>query len=315
MQLDSVMINISWFCNLHNNEATSCPYCWVTAAEADRSRRLDHSAEAWLEAIRKHIPPSAVLDFVGGEPTIFPEFHRLIEQISQTHRWAVTSNLCGETWKSFKKAPLANCVSWTASYHPTSPDSLDGFAAKCLELAHHYPVSVNIVDHPSHNSQAEAALLRKHGLKVYESPYEEVRNLNTAGSVPLSCNGGHSHITIDPRGFVYKCLTMQRRADQERWRLGNVFEGSIAWPAKRHICFLPCDQFYTLDNKHFTHDMWGLDVREIELPATIEIESYRMEFNAPSSPRKDFIQRSLPQSIAGIAGADSADKNDRQARL
>ncbi len=290
MQLDSVMISISWFCDLNINKETSCPYCWVTAAEENRSRILDQPAETWLEAIHKHIPISAVLDFVGGEPTIFPKFHWLIEQVSKTHRWAITSNLYSQAWKSFMEEPIVNCVSWTASYHHTSPDTIDVFAAKCLDLATHYPISVNIVDHPSHNSLVEATHLRKLGLKVYESPYEDVRNLNIAGPVPLSCNGGHSHVSIDPRGFVYKCLTMQRRADQERWRLGNIFNGSISWPKKRDICFLPCDQFYTLDQKHSTHDMWGLDIREIELPSSFDFESYRRLFHAPPSHRRDYIQ-------------------------
>ena len=261
-------------------------------AESNRSRSLDRPAESWLEAIRQHVPATAVLDFVGGEPTIFPRFHWFLEQLSTVYRWAVTSNMGGQRWRLYKEQPISNCVSWTASYHHTSHDSIGEFAGKCLELAPHYPISVNVVEHPSHDAQAAVTHLRGHGLKVYLSPFEDVRDLNVPGPLPLSCNGGHAHITIDPQGFAYKCLTQQRRADRERWRLGNIFDGGIVWPEKRSICFLPCDQFYTLDRKHATHDMWGLDVREIEVPDALDLAPYRAKFDAPSSPRKDFIQLS-----------------------
>jgi len=263
-------------------------------AEADRSGTFDQPAEAWLRGIQKYIPTTAVLDFVGGEPTIFPKFRWLIEQVSTSHRWAVTSNMCGRQWQTYKEEPIQNCVSWTASYHHTSRNSIEEFAAKCLELAAHYPISVNVVDHPSHDAHAEAGRLRELGLKVFVSPFEDVRNLNIPGPLPLTCNGGHAHVSIDPRGYVYKCLTMLRRADQERWRLGNILEGDIIWPEKRSICFMPCDQFYTLDRKHATHDMWGLDVREIEIPDTVSLESYRATFAAPPSTRKSFIELNSP---------------------
>lgn len=290
MQLVSAMINISWFCDFHANPETACPYCWVTMAEKDRSRNRDVPAESWLEAIRKQIPTSAVLDFVGGEPTAFPKFHWLVGEIASSHRWAVTSNMGGDRWRKYIEQPIKNCVSWTASYHPSGKDSLVDFSAKCLELAPSYPLSVNIVDYPTHDAKTAADSLRKFGLKVYVSPFENIRRLNVPGRVPLSCNGGHTHIVIDPQGFVYKCLTQQRRADQQRWRLGNIFKNDIAWPQKRSICFIPCDQFYTLDRKHATRDMWSLDVREIEIPASCGIEAYQGTFVVPPSLRKDYIQ-------------------------
>jgi len=305
VHLDSVMISISWFCDFHANPVTSCPYCWVTMAEPNRSRALDRPAESWLEGIRQHIPATAVLDFVGGEPTVFPRFYWLVEQLSVTYRWALTSNMGGQRWRLYKEQPMSNCVSWTASYHHTSRDAIGEFADKCLEMAPHYPISVNIVDHPSHDAQAAATRLREQGLKAYVSPFEDVRDLNVPGPLPLSCNGGHAHITIDPQVFAYQCLTQQRRADRERWRLGNIFDGGIAWPAKRSICFLPCDQFYTLDRKHATRDMWGLDVREIAVPDSLDLEPYRAQFGAPPSPRRNFIQLSQWAEPLKAAGQDS----------
>jgi MoaA/NifB/PqqE/SkfB family radical SAM enzyme len=291
MNLSSAMISISWFCDFNNDENTSCPYCWVTMAESNRSRSLDHSAKEWLEAIRRCIPETATIDFVGGEPTLFPDFHWLAKEISNSHRWAVTSNMGRQRWKKYKESPLRSCVSWTASYHPSGHASVDEFAQKCLALAPHYPITVNIVDYPSHDAQGVAAHLRQLGLTTYVSPFEDVRSLNHPGATPLCCNGGQSHISIDPQGYTYKCLTQQRRSDQERWRLGNIFDGSIIWPRKRSVCFLPCDQYYTLDRKHSTQDMWGLDVREVEIPPDVDLTSYRETFDAPQSARKNFIAR------------------------
>jgi len=290
MNLNSVMISISWFCDFNADETTSCPYCWVTMAESNRSRRLDRRADEWLNAIRKNIPETATIDFVGGEPTIFPNFYCLIDELSNSYRWAITSNMGAERWKLYKQKPLKNCVSWTASYHPSGHSSLAEFAGKCLALSPHYPISVNVVDYPAHDAQVAATQLRQQGLRAFVSPFEDVKTLNQSGLVPLSCNGGHVHITIDPQGYVYKCLTQQRRADQERWRIGNIFEG-VCWPKKRSICFMPCDQYYTLDPKHSTHDMWGLDVREVEIPNSVDLSSYRRTFEATPSLRQDFISR------------------------
>jgi hypothetical protein len=325
MHLRSVMISISWFCDFHNDETTSCPYCWVTMAESERSRSLDHSAKEWLEAIRRCIPETATVDFVGGEPTVFPEFYWLVDELSNTHRWAVTSNMGGQRWKKYKEKPLKSCVSWTASYHPSGHASLDEFSAKCLSLAPHYPITVNVVDYHTHDAQAAVARLRQHGLSAAVSPFEDVRSLNRPGAIPLSCDGGHVHIVIDPQGYIYKCLTQQRRADQERWRLGNIFSGSINWPRTRSICFLPCDQYYTLDPKHTTQDMWELDVREVEIPHTVDLTSYRETFDVPPSPRKDFITRNasaqksphLEQSGTGKPAAISNDEfgNQTEANL
>ena len=292
MELTSAQINISWFCDFHSNKKTSCEYCWVTMAQSDRSRELDHPAEEWLEAIRKNIPSTTLVDFVGGEPTVFPEFHRLVRELSKTHRWSVTSNMGANRWKLYCEQLAENCVSWTASYHPSSRDSIEEFAAKCIILGRHYPLQVNVVDYHTYDAPAAERYLTESGLKVFLSPFEDVRDLNTAGPSPLTCNGGQTHILIDPEGHVYKCLTQERRADRERWRLGNVFEGNIQWPTKRAICYIPCDQFYNLDRNHATRDMWELDVREAEIPETVDMEAYRKTFEVPASPLKDFIQLS-----------------------
>ncbi len=290
MQLTSVMINISWFCDFHANQKTSCSYCWVTMAQSNRSRSLDKPAAAWIEAVQKHIPSTAILDFVGGEPTLFPEFYDMVRTLSQTHGWAVTSNMGGNRYELYCERAIHNCVSWTASYHHSSPDTIDEFMAKCKRVSRFYPLSINVVDFPNYDAAGACEKLRSNGFKVHLSPFEDVRDLNVAGATPLTCNGGMAHVTIDPQGYVYKCLTQERRADKERWRLGNIFAGNVQWPTSRSMCFIPCDQYYTLDQKHVAKDMWGLDVRELEIPAGVNVESFRESFAAPPSARKEFIQ-------------------------
>lgn len=278
MELSSVMINLSWYCDFASNPKTSCPYCWVASAHPGRNKTHDKPVELWLDAILKHIPPSATIDFVGGEPTIVPGFHSALKQLSKTHRWALTTNMGGDKWKIFNQDRLVNGVSWTASYHHTNPDSIEDFAEKCLALSSHYPISVNLVEYPTYSASVVADKLRGYGLKVFISPFEDVNELNIAGPLPLSCNGGQAHAVIDPEGFMYKCLSQERRIDRDRWRFGNIFEDCIQWPTKRSICFIPCDQYYILDVKHATKDMWGLDVREIEVPENIDLEAHRKSF-------------------------------------
>ncbi|MBI4472371.1 MAG: hypothetical protein HY646_06860 [Acidobacteria bacterium] len=319
MQLTSVMINISWFCDFHVNEKTSCSYCWVTMAQSNRSRSLDRPAEAWVEAIYKNLPATAVIDFVGGEPTIFPEFHWMLEQLSRSYRWAITSNMGAQRYKLYVEKPVRNCLNWTASYHHSSFDTIDEFAAKCKTVSAKYPLNVNVVDYPNYDATGSAEKLREKGLTVHVSPFEDVRDLNAAGPKPLTCNGGMAHVTIDPQGHVYKCLTQERRADKERWRLGNIFEGGIQWPSCRSACFIPCDQYYVLDRRHVAKDMWGLDVRELEVPEGVDLEPYRATFNAPPSARRDFIElsqwqgRNKEQARGDLIGFESLEKKDEHA--
>lgn len=292
MQLTSAQINISWFCDFHANPKTSCEYCWVTMAQSDRSRQLDHPAEQWLEAIRTHLPETALIDFVGGEPTIFPKFHWLLSELSKTHRWSVTSNMGADRWQIYCEQPISNCVSWTASFHHTTKDSVADFAAKCLITSRHYPLQVNLVDFPTYDAQECALEFAEWKLKVCISPFEDVRDLNVAGETPLTCNGGMAHVLLDPEGNLYKCLTQERRADRRRWRFGNIFSGDIRWPKTRSVCFIPCDQYYVLDRKHSTTDMWNLDVRPLEVPDSVDLTAHRNSFEVPSSPLKEFIQLS-----------------------
>lgn len=278
MQLNSVMVNLSWFCPFSNSEKTACPYCWVTQSENIRSRTNDIPVEKWLSAIKKHFSEEVIFDFVGGEPTAVPSFHNFLEELSGKYRWALTSNMGGDAWKEFDKRRILNGVSWTASYHHTSPDSIDEFIEKCKRLSVHYPVSVNLVNHQSYNVKDTFETLKKNGLRVFVSPYEDIKLLNEAGKFPLTCNGGQAHIVIDSEGWIYKCLSQQRRLDNKRWRIGNIFDDEINWTKKRAICFIPCDQFYILDKKHSTKDMWGLDVRELEISDGINLGKFRDSF-------------------------------------
>jgi hypothetical protein len=292
LKLTSAQINISWFCDFHSNSSTSCEYCWVTMAQSDRSRDLDHPPEEWLEAIVGNLPDSALIDFVGGEPTIFPKFHWLLTELSNTHRWSITSNMGANRWQKYCEEPVPNCRSWTASYHPSSRDTLEEFAAKCIIVSRHYPLQVNLVDYHTYDAPAALEQFCDAGLNAVLSPFEDVRDLNVPGTVPLTCNGGQSHVLIDPEGHVYKCLTQERRADRARWRFGNIFEYNIEWPTVRNVCFIPCDQYYNLDRHHSTRDMWELDVRELEVPSGVDLSLYRGSFDVPSSPLKAFIQDS-----------------------
>lgn len=277
--MKSVMINLSWKCDLAENPKTACPYCWVRMAGLKRDVDT-FSAAKWLKAIEANISRSVILDFVGGEPTIFKDFHWLIKELSSKYGWAMTSNMNGPGWLEFALNHVKNCVSWTASYHHRSSISIEEFVSRCRQVIKGYPLSVNIVRHPSHDADASAEKLTHLGLKTFVSPFEDIEDLNCAGELPLSCNGGLSHVVIDPNGNIYRCLTQLRRTDRPRWIIGNLFAESVNWPRKRMLCFLPCDQFYNLDCSHATKDMWGLDVREIETEKpTLDFYSYQQSFN------------------------------------
>jgi hypothetical protein len=288
VELTSAQINLSWFCDFHANPRTACPYCWVTEAHPDRTRKGNRSADEWARAIAAHIAPTAVVDFVGGEPTVFPGFHELVTRVSATHRWAVTSNMGGTRWRLYCERPVPNCLSWTASYHPSGSPSIQEFGRSCRAVSRHYPTQVNLVDHPSFDARSAVATLRDiladRGMSVVLSPYEEVRDLDVAGPTPLVCSGGMVHVSIDPEGHVYRCLSHERRADRERFRIGNLFGQGIERPERSAICFVPCDVFYVLRTKHTTPNLWNLSVRELELPDGVDLSAHRASFRPPARP-------------------------------
>ena len=90
MELTSPQIDISCFCDIPANPEMGCPFWRVAVDHRGREWVLDHSAEQCLAGNREHVQPTAHLDHVGGEATIW----------SRTYRPLGPRSACRETFQA-----------------------------------------------------------------------------------------------------------------------------------------------------------------------------------------------------------------------
>jgi MoaA/NifB/PqqE/SkfB family radical SAM enzyme len=253
----SIMANLTWRCNYDN-----CPYCWQLAAFGRRKEYPagPHPWTEWRDALLRY--PPAVVDLLGGETLLFPGIYHLAASLYPHHRWAISSNLSSHTWFDFVNRPLPGCVGWTASWHPTGRLLPEEFLRRCKALLGvGYPVNVNIIE-SAYKAQEFADVFRRNGLHVEVNPYEDVRDTMLVSDKPLRCKGGSTHITIDPEGWAYPCLTKLRREDRNHHRLGNIFDGTFRLGSEQRGCRVYCEEYYILRPRHAQGEVWNLYVQE-----------------------------------------------------
>ncbi len=252
------MLNITWRCNLDN-----CPYCWVRREISDRQNAPEQPWEEWLAALMLE-PRINHIDFVGGEPLIYPWFPLMVKSLAlQGKNWALTTNLVSIRYLELLPR-LPGCRAITCSWHPENKAiTFDAFVYRANALAGEYPVSINILENAS-RALEWADRLRNIGFTVNVSPYEDI-SLAGPSNPPrvLECNAGSSHCVLDPEGNVYPCLSLLRRPDRKDFKLGNIFHGDVRWPDERYRCTSYCYDYDVLYSRHSCFDMWGLDIKEV----------------------------------------------------
>jgi MoaA/NifB/PqqE/SkfB family radical SAM enzyme len=247
------MLNITWHCNLD-----SCPYCWVRQRVVNRQEQPEIAWDEWRTVLLREKRITHI-DFVGGEPLIYPGFHSLVMDISQQKTWAVTTNLASDGYLPFLEHPLPRCQAFTCSWHPSSKTPVSAFTERVALLNKIYPTSINILENASKALEYEQQF-REMGFNVFVSPYENIR---LAKELPrlLTCNGGISHCVLDPVGNVYPCLSLLRRPDSDRFIMGNIFT-KVTWHNVRLYCRSYCFDYDVLYQRHHCFDMWGLEIKE-----------------------------------------------------
>jgi hypothetical protein len=260
-----VFVNITWHCQ------NTCPYCWhrvtddgLQVANGYIPIGPDRTEDEWVSALNSLSP--ACFDFVGGEPFV-KDMAAICGNLADKHRYAITTNLQSErVEKLAATVDPRNCVMITGSYHPHSGFSATRMADKLLLLRQAgFPVSVNIVNHPSVTAPHDVQrFFADHSIRANISPYEECHDLYIhRKKTVLFCNGGLCNYAINNNGDAYRCLTWFRflagypkhggPSDTKyaslfhKNTLGNIFDGTFAKYRSRKRCTIFCEWKHVVD--------------------------------------------------------------------
>jgi MoaA/NifB/PqqE/SkfB family radical SAM enzyme len=129
-----------------------CDYCYWPAADLG-AKMVTHGTHAqWVEGFNA-TGKTWLLHITGGEPTIYPDFTGLCEQLSQRHFLSINSNLSHQCMDAFAERIDPKQVHYinTAVHYDErqKKTSLDVFIKRVRKLReHHFNVLVNLVMTP-----------------------------------------------------------------------------------------------------------------------------------------------------------------------
>ncbi|MDP8259975.1 MAG: radical SAM protein [Candidatus Gygaella obscura] len=150
---ENKMIQFVWRLNYECN--FNCPYCSVMYWGEEKITRKDKtvflSVDEWIEHWEKiyDIYGSVEIHIVGGEPTIYPGFFKLVERLSKKHYFGFDTNLSADFTDFIKTIPPER-VSFGigASFHPTQT-KFEDFINKVDRLARaNFKIWINYVAYP-----------------------------------------------------------------------------------------------------------------------------------------------------------------------
>lgn len=124
--------NITFSCNYR------CPYCWFhgewqNLASKNRYFSVKELMGHWERIYKKY--GSVVIDILGGEPFIYPDFTELIKELSAIHTVNIATNLSCDI-KRFVATADPSKVGMRITFHPLFAD-FDIFLKRALLLKEH----------------------------------------------------------------------------------------------------------------------------------------------------------------------------------
>lgn len=214
---------LSFSCNL------KCAYCinlHDSGSRLKQSQRQNMSVSDWIAAanrlvLRDDLP----LTLQGGEPTLYPEFFRFVNDVKPEIKMDLMTNLMFDVdrfianvpvWRFTREAPYAAI---RVSYHP-GQNSIDDLISKTVKLQEAgFRIGLYGIEHPDPE-------IRRHILEVQEqclklgldfrlkeflgehngTMYGTFKYDGCVQSALLKqCECRTTEIIVDPSGFVYKC--------------------------------------------------------------------------------------------------------------
>lgn len=279
--------DITYKCNYN------CIYCDYGGAKGDRQFEstvypgVDKLINIWHNIYKKY--GSCHIHFAGGEPFHYPDFFKLIENISKLHTWECSTNLSWEPEVLISKVNSGK-ARIGVSFHPEFVD-FETFLNKAIKLKKAgFEVWSNFVPHPIFISKTAEYKKEfdKNGIimsilpfkgkykgKVYPEGYsnEERLFLKDLGKDPWIqktidftfnkekenyneeklCRMGQIYAKIYPNGDVFNCCS------KSAIKLGNLFDGTFSLLTQPYKCKevnCPCWKRMLVDNEEFWIDHW-----------------------------------------------------------
>ena len=224
--------NLTYKCNYR------CPYCWSHGKwqDLDRYNRypaLESVIKSWKKIYNNY--GSVLINILGGEPFIYPNFVELIKELSRMHKLNIQSNLSCNIDRFVKEVDPTN-VSLGNTFHPLFADfdkyiekamllKERGFGTKISYLA--YPPQIKLMDYYKEKFTRNGLVFSvmtfwgKHNGKDYPASYtdEEKKLINLSLDdrmgekyqiVPKKvkgrlCRAGQTYAVIYPEGTTIKC--------------------------------------------------------------------------------------------------------------
>ena len=228
--LHSAVWFMTWKCNMR------CTYCWevqrIDAGELKPEKLTSYLD--WLEPWNRLRPQ--ILDISGGEPFLQADFIEFLQQLDADIRVSVTTNLSHDITRFVQEIPASRIQSMTCSLHPSQRNlPFDQFAGRVLLLKNRgFKLTVNFVAWPEQIwliPKYKAYFEEQIGVAFHVDPYfptpthpfewtqKELNFLEPYVGADrqhwfeqdarhqVLCSGGLEHISVQPNGDIYRCMT------------------------------------------------------------------------------------------------------------
>ena len=209
----------------------------------------------------------------GGEPTLYPNFIELIEELSKLHTVKITSQLSGDIYTLARRINPERVV-FDMNFHPMEAQ-LEPYLKKVLCLKEHgfnggvcylaYPPQMDKIAYYQTEFQkngigfALAAFWGEYNGKRYPESYTEeekeliapylgdmkriVYHLEGKKTKGKLCRAGHVYASVKADGTVTRCGPLSHKP------IGNLFDSSFRlfeapMPCEAEVC--PCDEYVWL---------------------------------------------------------------------
>ncbi|MCX5778281.1 MAG: radical SAM protein [Elusimicrobia bacterium] len=267
------MPKVHFVWDIHYRCNFRCPYCWFDKnweqmETHNRNLSLTDMIAVWKRIYDRH--GECHIAITGGEPSIYPYFIDLIEELSKMHTIKVTSQLSGDYY-TFARRINPERVNLDMNFHPLEA-KIEPFIRKVLALKNKgfrggvcylaYPPQMDKIDFYRQEFEkhgigfALAAFWGEWQGKNYPAAYTaeekkmmapylgDVDRMNyhlegrkTKGKL---CRSGQLYASIKADGTVTRCGPLSHKP------IGNLFDDNFKlfdtpMPCEAEIC--PCDEY------------------------------------------------------------------------
>ncbi|MDD4894253.1 MAG: radical SAM protein [Candidatus Omnitrophica bacterium] len=267
-------IYFTW--DIHYKCNFRCPYCWFYKGWIDGGKRNIYLApEEWFKHWKRIYDKYGQIhiEITGGEPFLYPDFIKIVEQLSRIHTIKITTNMSGDI-ETFVKKIDPNRVHLDLNFHPLFSE-IGAFIKKTLLLKEAgFRAGVCYLAYPPQMKQigsfkkrfeeaginfALAAFWGEYAGKKYPDSYTQeemdlirpflgdidriVYHLKGGSPKGKLCNAGHKYAVVQADGNIIRCGQL---ADKF---IGSIFDEGLQLfnkpsPCEAQVC--PCNEYINI---------------------------------------------------------------------